>query len=166
VRRQAGGMPTFEREVRVAADLDEVWAFHSKASGLDALTPAFMRLTIDAVRGADGEPNPDVLERGAEIDMRMRPLGVTPELSWTSVIVEREREAGSAYFVDEMRDGPFREWRHTHAFYADDGATVCRDRVEYRLPFGGVGDALGPVAKVGFEGMFRDRHRRTRRLLE
>jgi ligand-binding SRPBCC domain-containing protein len=159
-------MPTYQREVRVHAPLDEVWEFHSAASGLEALTPEFMRLELLAVRGPDGEANPDVLETGAEIDMKMRPLGVTPAQEWTSVIVEREDSEGSAYFVDEMRDGPFRKWRHTHAFYADDGDTIVRDRLEYRLPFGGFGDAVGPFAKVGFEGMFRDRHKRTKRILE
>jgi ligand-binding SRPBCC domain-containing protein len=159
-------MPTYQREVRVHAPLETVWAFHSKVSGLEALTPEFMGLKVRGVRGPDGEVDPDVLEVGAEIDMQLRPLGVAPPQSWTSVIVEREREDGSAYFVDEMRNGPFREWRHTHAFYADAGDTIVRDRVKYRLPFGGLGDAVGPVAKVGFEGMFRDRHRRTKRLLE
>ena len=65
-----------------------------------------------------------------------------------------------------MQGGPFRKWRHTHAFYADGDDTILRDEVQYRLPFGGFGDAVGPFAKVGFEGMFRDRHRRTKRLLE
>lgn len=160
------GMPTFTREVRVRAPFDAVWAFHSNASGLEALTPEFMGLELLAVRGPDGEVDPDVLETGSAIEMRMRPLGVLPAGSWTSVIVEREEGDGSAYFVDEMRDGPFREWRHTHSFYADGDDTVVRDRVDYRLPLGELGDLAGPFAKVGFEGMFRDRHRRTKRLLE
>ncbi|NHN40094.1 SRPBCC family protein [Halorubellus sp. JP-L1] len=159
-------MPTFQRDVRVHAPFETVWDFHSDVAGLEALTPEFMRLEVVSVRGPDGEPEPDVLETGAEIDMRMHPLGVTPALSWTSVIVEREETDGSAYFVDEMRDGPFREWRHAHMFYADDGDTIVRDRVDYRLPFGALGDAVGPFAKLGFEGMFRDRHGRTKRLLE
>ncbi|WP_227130603.1 SRPBCC family protein [Halorubellus salinus] len=159
-------MPTFTREVRVRAPFDAVWEFHSNASGLEALTPAFMELELLAVRGPDGELDPDVLETGAEIEMRMRPFGVTPAQSWTSVIVERDASDGSAYFVDEMRDGPFREWRHTHMFYADGEDTIVRDRVDYRLPLGGLGDLAGPFAKVGFEGMFRDRHKRTKRILE
>jgi ligand-binding SRPBCC domain-containing protein len=38
--------------------------------------------------------------------------------------------------------------------------------VEYALPFGALGDAVGPLARVGLEPMFRYRHRRTRELLE
>ena len=80
-------MPTFQREVRVHAPFEVVWEFHSDASGLEALTPEFMRLELVAVRGPDGEPNPGLLETGAEIDMRMRPFGVAPIQEWTSVIV-------------------------------------------------------------------------------
>jgi len=36
----------------------------------------------------------------------------------------------------------------------------------YALPFGGVGEAVSRLARVGFEPMFRFRHRRTRELLE
>jgi len=159
-------MPTFQREVRVQAPLADVWEFHSQVSGLEALTPDFMRLSVDAVRGPDGELDPEELVTGSEIDMRMRPLGVLPEQTWTSVIVDRGEEDGAAYFVDVMQDGPFREWQHTHSFFAAGEETIVRDRVDYRLPFGGLGDAVGPFAKVGFEGMFRDRQKRTKELLE
>jgi ligand-binding SRPBCC domain-containing protein len=85
---------------------------------------------------------------------------------WTSRIVERTPDddapvKSSARFVDDMVGGPFRKWEHTHAFYADGDETLLVDTVRYRLPLGLLGDAVGPFAKVGFEGMFRDRHKRT-----
>jgi ligand-binding SRPBCC domain-containing protein len=159
-------MPTYERSVRVEAPFAEVWDFHSTEEGLVALTPGWMNIRIDAVRGPDGDPDPDVLEAGSVVESSVRPFGVGPRQAWVSDIVAREHEGGSAYFRDVMSDGPFREWTHTHMFYADDGATVVRDRVEYALPFGALGDAVGPLARVGLEPMFRYRHRRTRELLE
>jgi ligand-binding SRPBCC domain-containing protein len=96
----------------------------------------------------------------------MRPFGVGPRQGWTSVIVEREEGDGSAHFVDEMEGGPFRHWRHTHRFFADGDETVVNDRVEYRLPLGPIGDAVGPLARIGLEPMFRYRHRKTKELLE
>lgn len=159
-------MPTYERSTRVGAPFEDVWEFHSNEQGLIALTPDWMNLEIESVRGPDGDPDPAVLETGSVIESSVRPLGVGPRQGWTSEIAARDRSAGSAYFQDVMTDGPFREWRHTHMFYADDGATVVRDRVEYRLPLGGLGDAVGPLATVGFEPMFRYRHRETRELLE
>jgi ligand-binding SRPBCC domain-containing protein len=157
-------MSTFEREIRVATALPEVWDFHSRITGLEALTPEWMNLVVEEIRGPDGEFDPEILEAGAEIDLAMRPLGVGPRQSWTTRITEREENEDSAFFRDVMEDGPFARWVHSHYFYADDGGTRIRDRVEYRLPGGELGDLAGPFAVVGFEPMFRYRHRETERL--
>ena len=171
-------MPTYTRRTRVDAPLADVWAFHSRVAGLEALTPGFMNLEVEAVRGPDGAPDPELLMCGSEIELSMRPFGVGPRQRWTSVITEREEHDGVAWFRDEMRGGPFPRWEHTHLFRAappgddgssasdDGGGTVIEDRLTYRLPFGPLGRALGPLGVVGFEPMFRDRHRRTRAILE
>ena len=159
-------MPVYQRRVRVDAPLDAVWDFYSDVAGLEALTPAWMRLEVEAVRGPDGGADPAVLEAGTQLRLSVRPFGVGPRRRWTSRIVDREEGDGWAMFRDDMTDGPFRRWVHTHRFFGDGDATVVVDRVEYRLPCGELGRALGPVARVGFEPMFRYRHRRTRELLE
>lgn len=159
-------MPTYRRATRIPAPISDVWAFHSTIDGLRALTPDWMHLHVESIEGPDGEPDPETLVRGTRIHMSMQPFGVAPRQRWTSRIVERE-PAGedpvetSAHFVDDMLHGPFRKWVHTHSFYADGAETLLVDEVEYRLPLGPIGDVLGPAALVGFEGMFRDRHRRT-----
>ncbi|WP_418283120.1 SRPBCC family protein [Halorubrum sp. DTA98] len=159
-------MPTYRRETRVPAPIADVWAFHSTIDGLRALTPDWMHLRIESVEGPTGEPDPGTLVRGSRIHMSMRPFGIGPRQRWVSRIVDRDPDGndpveGSASFVDDMLHGPFRRWRHTHSFYADGDETVLVDSVDYRLPFGPLGDAVGPLATVGFAGMFRDRHRRT-----
>ena len=159
-------MPTYERQTRVRAPLEEVWEFHSRASGLEALTADWMGLRVESAIGPDGERDPDVLEVGSELDVSIRPFGVGPRQYWTSVIVDREREDGAAVFRDEMVHGPFDRWVHTHSFFADGSETVLRDHVEYELPVGGFTDPLSPFSELGFEGMFRDRHARTREALE
>jgi len=159
-------MPTYERSSRVVAPFEEVWGFHSDERGLVALTPGWMNLEIESVRGPGGDPDPDVLEAGSVVESSVRPFGVGPRQSWVSDITARGRSGGTAYFRDVMSDGPFRRWVHTHMFYADGETTVVRDRVEYELPLGSVGKALGPLAVVGFAPMFRYRHRKTRELLE
>jgi ligand-binding SRPBCC domain-containing protein len=160
-------MATYSRETRVDAPLDEVWAFHSRISGLEDLTPGFLDLRVERIVGPDGEVLPEdaVLETGTRIESTVRPLGIGPRQGWTSVIVEREAGEGSAHFVDTMEDGPFPEWRHTHRFFGDGGETVVSDRVEYRLPGGEVGAVAARFGAIGFEPMFRYRHRRTRELL-
>ena len=159
-------MPTYRRETRVRAPLDDVWEFHSRIEGLEALTPSFMNIRVDAVLGPDGERNPDEMDVGARAYASVRPFGVGPRQRWVSRIVDRGEGDGSAYFVDEMDEGPFPHWRHTHAFYADGDETVVSDTVEYRLPLGPVGGLAGYFGDVGFEPMFRFRHRKTKELLE
>lgn len=159
-------MNTYERSVRVAAPLAEVWDFHSRVDGLEALTPNWLGLRVEGIRGPDGEPDPDVLTAGTAIHLSVRPGGLGPRQDWTTRIVARDRSDGAASFRDVMLDGPFPAWEHTHCFYRDGGATVVRDVVDYELPLGGLGRRLGPLAVVGFEPMFRYRHRRTKALLE
>ncbi|MFB6299707.1 MAG: SRPBCC family protein [Halobacteriales archaeon] len=158
-------MATYEREVWVDAPLTDVWEFHSSVDGLVALTPDWMGLEIISVTGPDGAPDPDVLETGSCISMRMQPLGIGPQNSWTSEITSRESHDDEAVFTDEMTDGPFRTWRHTHRFQAIDGGTLITDHVEYELPLGPLSGLSGAVS-VFFEPMFRYRHRRTRSILE
>jgi len=154
-------MQTFERDLRVDAPLDEVWAFHSTVDGLLALTPDWANLRVDGVEWPEdrGGRDDEVLVEGTRIQMSVRPLGVGPRQTWTSVITERVEADGHAYFVDAMEEGPFPEWEHTHSFFADGDQTVLRDHVEYRAPLGGVG-ALGSPAALWT--MFRFRHRQTR----
>ncbi|MEF8799986.1 MAG: SRPBCC family protein [Halolamina sp.] len=159
-------METYSRRTRIAAPLEEVWAFHSRIEGLEALTPDFMSLEIDEVRGPDGESEPDLLVEGSEIEMSLRPFGIAPRQRWVSRITEREEREARAWFTDEMLDGPFPTWKHTHTFFADGEETVIEDRVEYELPLGPLKDVLGPLGVVGFEPMFRDRHKRTHEALE
>ncbi|MFA1611268.1 SRPBCC family protein [Halobellus rubicundus] len=159
-------MATYSRLTRVSAPLSDVWEFHSRVSGLEALTPEWMNLRIESVTGPDGEPDPDVLETGAEIEMSMQPLGLGPRQRWTSVIVARESDEDSATFRDEMRGGAFATWIHTHRFVADGDETIVEDEVEYELPGGPLGRSASPLAVVGFEPMFRGRHRKTKALLE
>lgn len=159
-------MATYKRSVRVDAPLDRVWEFHSSGDGLVALTPGWMNLEIESETGPDGESDPDVLETGSQIVSTVRPFGVGPRQRWVSAIVERERDGDYAVFRDEMVEGPFPHWVHTHSFYGDGDETVVRDFVEYELPGGGIGRAASPLAWVGFEPMFRYRHRKTKELLE
>jgi ligand-binding SRPBCC domain-containing protein len=164
-------METFERETHVDGSFAAVWDFHSRISGLTGLTPDWMNMSVESIRGPDGEPAPDLLEpdpgvltAGCEIDVTVRPLGVGPAQHWTSRIVAREEGEGAAFFRDTMVAGPFDHWVHSHYFYAEDGGTKVRDHVEYRLPGGEVGRLAGPFAVIGFEPMFRYRHRETKRL--
>ncbi|WP_396612421.1 SRPBCC family protein [Haloferax sp. S1W] len=159
-------MPVYKRRTHVDAPLESVWEFHSDISGLEALTPRWMNLEVEAVRGPDGNETPEELVSGTEIEMSMRPFGIGPRQRWTSRILDRGANETTAWFRDDMTGGPFARWVHTHRFAADGDRTIVEDRVEYQLPFGPLGRAAGVFGDFGLEPMFRDRHRRTKRLLE
>lgn len=171
-------MPSYERRTTIAAPFEDAWQFHSGIEGLESVTPDWMGLRVESMLGPDGERDPERLEAGTEISLSMRPFGVGPRQHWTSLIIDRERGDDAAYFRDEMVHGPFDRWRHTHAFYADGGdsaddeRTILQDHVEYELPGAGIAglgsliNAATPVSQIGFEAMFRARHRKTKALLE
>lgn len=156
-------MPSYERRTTVRAPLEDVWDFHSTVSGLEALTPDWMRLRIEFVLGPDGEPVSEpravVLEEGTELSLSIRPFGLGPRQYWTSIITERTRGDGIAQFRDEMVHGPFDRWVHTHTFVADGDETTVRDHVEYELPLGRFGELASPLSAAGFDAMFGYRHR-------
>jgi len=157
-------MARYRRRVRVRAPLEEVWTFHSKVEGLEALTPTWLYLRVESVRGPDGEPDPKVLDAGSVVRLSIRPFGVGPRQRWTSRILERERQGAVAWFRDEMVEGPFPRWVHTHRFTAADDSTHVTDTVDYDLPV--VPPVLSPLGLPFFEPLFAFRHRRTRQLLE
>jgi ligand-binding SRPBCC domain-containing protein len=158
-------MATYQRSTTVRADLDDVWAFHSTVDGLVELTPNWLDLRVDAVEGPDGEPDPEILVEGSEVRVSIRPMGVGPRQAWTSRITHRDRSGDRAVFRDEMVEGPFRRWHHTHRFTAAKAGTRVTDRVIYEFPLGPAA-SLSWVAWPGFAAMFRYRHRRTRQQLE
>lgn len=74
-------------------------------------------------------------------------LGLGDEVTWsawhfgwlwrmTSVISRHERPS---FFVDEMKSGPFGQWRHEHRFVAVDAGTMMLDKAEYSMPLGLIG---------------------------
>lgn len=158
------GMATYRRATVVDASIDAVWAFHSGIDGLRALTPSWSGLEIESVTGPDGTVNPEMLEVGTDIEMRVRPLGRLPGPDWTSRITRRERDGDRAVFRDTMLDGPFDQWEHTHRFLAVEGTTVVYDELAYELPR--PARVATPVVHAALAALFAYRHHRTRAILE
>jgi ligand-binding SRPBCC domain-containing protein len=123
-----------EREQFVARPRSEVFAFFADAANLERLTPSSLRFEIKT-------PPPIEMRPGTLIDYRIRLFGIG--LRWRTLIEAFEPEAR---FVDVQLKGPYRLWRHTHEFIDAPGGTVVRDRVEYEMPLG----LLGELARVVF----------------
>jgi ligand-binding SRPBCC domain-containing protein len=107
---------------------DDVFAFFADPENLEAITPGALRFEIVT-------PQPIAMRVGALIEYRLRLLGVG--FSWLTRIEVFEP---GRRFVDVQVQGPYRSWRHTHEFADAPGGTLVRDRVEYELPLGPLGE--------------------------
>jgi len=71
-------------------------------------------------------------------------------------------------FADRQVHGPFSYWYHRH-FFLDDGqgGTILRDEVDYRLPFGMLGERIGQsFVESRLKKMFDYRHQVTKQMVE
>jgi len=93
---------------------------------------------------------------GQRITYTVRPLLGIP-VRWVTRI---EDVQAPERFVDTQEKGPYKLWHHTHTFEAISAGVLMRDRVEYELPFGPLGDLMHAlVVKRKLEGIFRFRER-------
>jgi len=118
----------FTAEQRIARPLAEVFEFFSRAGNLERITPPWLSFSI---LGAE----PQEVRSGTVIPYRLRLHGVP--LVWVSQIEEFERDRA---FVDRQLIGPYKLWLHRHEFEADGAGTLIRDRVQYELPLGPLGE--------------------------
>ena len=125
-----------EREQKIERPRPEVFAFFAEAANLERLTPGSMHFRILTSL-------PIAMGPGTVIDYQIALYGVRFE--WRTLIEEFEPESR---FVDVQTKGPYRYWQHLHLFEEVPGGTVIRDRVEYEVPFG----PLGEVARALFVG--------------
>lgn len=117
-----------EREQLVPRSRSQIFGFFSDASNLERLTPPRLSFAILT-------PGPIAMTTGAVIDYRLTLLRVP--FRWRTVIEIYEPESR---FVDVQASGPYRSWRHLHEFVEVARGTLIRDRVDYELPFGPLGE--------------------------
>ena len=102
----------------------ELFPFFADAHNLEQITPPLLRFHVLT-------PAPIDMHVGTLIDYKLRVRGMP--IRWRTVITGWDPPAG---FRDEQLKGPYKLWRHTHTFDPADGGTLCRDRVDYRVPGG------------------------------
>ena len=118
-----------ERIQIVRRPVAETFRFFSDPHNLQRLTPAFLNFRFL-------EPPPDVMHPGTAIDYQIRLYGVPVHWRTRIEVVEPPTK-----FVDVQEKGPYTLWRHSHIFKdIGGGATEVRDRVEYAMPLGPLGE--------------------------
>lgn len=120
-----------EREQLIPLPLERTFAFFSRAENLEAITPPWLKFRLIT-------KTPIEMKRGAIIEYNLRINGFP--VYWRTLIAEYDPPHR---FVDVQQQGPYKLWRHEHTFEAVDGGTLMRDRVEYQIGYG----ILGEIAR-------------------
>lgn len=140
---------TFERSSCIEAPASELRAWHFEEGAFARLTPPWEKATVIETPGALTDGAIAVIE-----------VGIGPiRQRWVA-----EHEITEEGFIDRQVEGPFAKWEHHHRFLPiDDSSSLLVDRIEYRLPFGFLGNFFGgPFVRMKLDRMFRYRHEVTR----
>lgn len=113
---------------------DQAWDFLSDPKNLKTITPDYMGFNI--LSGADRKMFP-----GQIIQYIVTPVAGIPTKWVTEITHVKEGE----YFVDEQRFGPYALWHHKHFIESIRGGVRMEDIVDYKLPFGVLGQLVHPI---------------------
>lgn len=130
--------------------VEEVFAFHESAEALVKLQPPWERTRVVQPPTSLGVGTVVVVETF------VGPFRQT-------IVAEHTAYELNVRFVDEMRKGPFAEWRHQHLFFAHERGCRLRDEIDYTPPLGWLGRMAAPFAiERRLRRMFTYRHQVTR----
>ncbi len=114
--------------------MQEGWDFLSDPKNLKTITPDYMGFEI--LSGADRP-----MYAGQVIQYIVTPvLGI--KTKWVTEITHVKE---GTYFVDEQRFGPYALWHHKHFLKEIDGGIEMEDIIDYKLPFGILGQWMHPI---------------------
>lgn len=114
--------------------VNEAWEFLSNPKNLKTITPDYMGFNI--LSGADRP-----MFAGQIIQYIVTPvLGIK-----TKWLTEITHVIDKHYFVDEQRFGSYALWHHKHFIKAIEGGVEMEDIIDYKLPFGILGQMVHPI---------------------
>lgn len=125
--------------------VNEAWDFLSDPKNLKVITPDYMGFHIISVDNRK-------MYAGQIIQYVVTPVAGIKTKWVTEITHVKDRE----YFVDEQRFGPYALWHHKHFIRSVPGGVEMEDIVDYKLPFGFIGQLVhpflvGPKLKEIFE---------------
>ena len=128
----------------------EAWNFLSDPKNLKVITPDYMGFEI--LSGGDRPMYP-----GQIIQYLVTPIAGVKTKWVTEITHVKEGE----YFVDEQRFGPYSLWHHKHFIKPIDGGVEMEDIIDYKLPFGFLGQLVHPfMVKSKLDEIFEYRRKK------
>ncbi len=134
-----------ERTTDLPHPAEAVYAWHTRAGAFERLAPPWEPVTVVERHGT-------IEEGRVTLHVPIGPLRTT----W---IAEHHDGIPGREFRDRQVEGPFETWHHIHLFEPLPGGG-CRmtDRVEFRLPLGGLGELAEGMVRERIARMLRYRH--------
>jgi len=145
----------FRKESVIRATAERVFAFHEAPDAFERLQPPWQETEI--------VHPPSSLRVGTRVVLRVK---VGP--FWQTMVAEHVEYEPGRMFADRLVKGPFKQWLHRHIVMPlGESESVLIDDIEYELPLGAVGRALGGAfARKSLERLFEYRHQVTREACE
>ncbi|MCX2836994.1 SRPBCC family protein [Salinimicrobium sp. MT39] len=135
---------------KLPISLEEAWKFFSSPANLKVITPPYMG--FDIISGGDRS-----MFAGQIIQYIVTPVAGI-KTKWVTEITHIKEPY---YFVDEQRFGPYALWHHKHFLREIDGGVEMEDIIDYKLPFGIIGQAVHPLmVKPKLEEIFNFRRKK------
>ncbi len=125
---------TLHTKQKLPISIKEAWDFLSDPKNLKTINPEYMGFNI--LSGADRGMYP-----GQLIQYIVTPIAGIKTKWVTEITHVKEGE----YFVDEQRFGPYALWHHKHFIHPIEGGVEMEDIVDYKLPFGLLGELVQPL---------------------
>lgn len=132
-------MIKFIHKFIINEDIEKVWEFYTDIRHLEIITPKQLNLKII------NTTNQKII------------LGQETIISAKIIIIERIWHSKITFFqqyeyIDEMVEGPFIKWKHTHKFQRiNKNKTEIIDKVECSLPYG----IFGKIGSIFFTKLLR-----------
>lgn len=137
-----------ERKQIIKRPQTEVFEFFADAGNLEKITPPELNFHIIT-------PQPIDIKQGALIDYQLKLRGIP--ITWKTEITEWNPPYS---FVDTALKSPYRQWIHLHTFEeGENGETIMRDIVRYRLPLEPLGDLAHFYVKKELKYIFDYRYK-------
>lgn len=118
---------------KLPISVEEAWEFLSDPANLKVITPDYM--SFDILSGSERKMFP-----GQIIQYIVTPIAGI-KTKWVTEITHVQ---DLKYFVDEQRFGPYALWHHKHFLKEIPGGVEMEDIVDYKLPFGFLGQMVHP----------------------
>ena len=146
-------LKTFHHSFLIESSLDKVWEFYTDLSHLQVITPKRLDLRITESSG-------EKITLGQTASFSSK---IITRMTWKTRITFCEPYR----YVDEMSNGLFKRWKHTHIFSkTDTGQTRVSDEIEFELQFGFLGRMFEWYALDRLGKIFSHRQQATIKALE